>query len=136
MRGALHGVTLLELLLVVSIIGILATLAYPGYRDHVARAKRTEARTLLLEIAVNQERFYLTAHRFGTLEELGYATPLYSTSRDYQFDVALHDAGNFAATATYRFGGREAALCSQFAIDAFGNKSSSGSMSDCWTNQH
>ncbi len=48
----MRGVTLLELMIVVVIIGILAAIAYPSYRQFVERAKRTEARALLLRIAV------------------------------------------------------------------------------------
>ena len=59
MRKYMGGVTLLELMIVVVIIGILTAIAYPNYREFAARAKRTEARALLMEIAVNQERWYL-----------------------------------------------------------------------------
>ena len=35
----MQGVTLLELMIVVVIVGILATVAYPAYRDVAARGK-------------------------------------------------------------------------------------------------
>ena len=58
-RKTMRGVTLLELMIVVVIVGILASIAYPSYRQFMERAKRTEAKALLLEIATNQERCYL-----------------------------------------------------------------------------
>ena len=55
----MRGITLLELMIVVVIIGFMAAIAYPNYRDFTARAKRNEAKAALLQIATNQERFYL-----------------------------------------------------------------------------
>ena len=61
----MQGVTLMELMIVIMIIGILAAVAYPNYRDYAARAKRNEAKAALLQIATNQERFYLQQSSIG-----------------------------------------------------------------------
>jgi type IV pilus assembly protein PilE len=53
------GFTLIELLVAVAIIGILAAVAYPSYRDHITRAKRAEGKTALLKAAQLQERNYI-----------------------------------------------------------------------------
>ena len=67
----MRGVTLLELMIVLVIIGIIVAFAYPNYKDFTDRARRNEAKAMLLEIAQNQERFYLQNNRYGTLVELG-----------------------------------------------------------------
>ena len=59
MRKHMRGVTLMELMIVVVIIGILTAMAYPSYRQYVAKAKRNEAKAALLQISTMQERFYL-----------------------------------------------------------------------------
>jgi type IV pilus assembly protein PilE len=41
------GITLLELMIVVAIIGLLASIAYPSYRQTMIRANRTEAKVAL-----------------------------------------------------------------------------------------
>ena len=131
----MRGVTLMELMIVVVILGILTAVAYPNYREFAARAKRTEAKALLLEIAANQERFYLNANRFGTLAELGYAVPLVTDSGSYTITIPSNDASNFTATASYNYGGSELARCTSFTIDGRGDKSSVGSLGNCWTDQ-
>ncbi len=45
-KQAQAGFTLIELMIVVAIIGILATLAIPAYQDYVARAQMSEALVL------------------------------------------------------------------------------------------
>ncbi len=131
----MRGVTLMELMIVVVILGILTAVAFPNYQEFTARAKRTEAKSLLLEIASNQERFYLNANRFGSLADLGYADPLVTESGNYTIAIAAPDASNYTAVATYNHGGTERDRCTTFTIDGRGNKTSSGTLGNCWTDQ-
>jgi type IV pilus assembly protein PilE len=59
-----RGVTLMELLTVVAVLGIIAAIAVPSYRSYLVRAQRSEAKTLLLQVQTAQERFYLQANRY------------------------------------------------------------------------
>jgi len=131
----MRGVTLMELMIVVVIIGVLTAIAFPNYQEFAARAKRTEAKAILLEIAANQERFYLNANRFGTLTELGYADPLTTDSGYYTVTIPVNDANSFTASAAYNRTGNELSRCSDLTIDSLGNKTSNGSISNCWTDQ-
>ena len=131
----MRGVTLLELMIVVVILGILTAIAYPSYTQFVERAKRTEARALLLQIAVDQERFYLQNNTFGTMTQLQYDEPQITGSDAYSVTITANTASNYSATATYQLGGAEADKCLTFTIDGRGDKTS-GPYTDCWTRRN
>ena len=130
----MQGITLMELMIVVVIVGILAAIAFPNYREFAARAKRTEARAALLQIATNQEKFYLQNSRFtDDLGALGLSSNI-TDSGSYLITVAPSPTltSNFTATATYQLGGKEGSQCETFSIDGRGAKTS-GPDTDCWT---
>ncbi len=60
------GVTLIELVVVMIIIGILAAVAIPSYRQYVLRSQRSDAKDALLALATQQEKFYLQCNSYAT----------------------------------------------------------------------
>ncbi len=59
-----RGFSLIELMVVMTVIGILATIVYPLYQDSVRKARRADAKTVMLELALWMERFYTENHRY------------------------------------------------------------------------
>ncbi|MEI7445051.1 MAG: pilin [Burkholderiales bacterium] len=71
MPKRLHGFTLIEVMITVAIVGILAAIAVPAYRDHVARAQVTEGLALAAHAKV-----YVQENAFeGRPFEAGYVSP-------------------------------------------------------------
>jgi type IV pilus assembly protein PilE len=56
------GLTLVELLVALTIIGILTAIAYPSYLDQVRKSRRAVAKSALLDSANRQEQYFF-AHR-------------------------------------------------------------------------
>jgi type IV pilus assembly protein PilE len=59
-----RGVTLIELMITIVIVGILASIAVPSYQNYVRQAARAEAKGILLETVQFLERNYTTANRY------------------------------------------------------------------------
>lgn len=69
----LLGFTLIELLVTMVIASILIAIAVPSYSLMLRKARRTDAKTALLNIAGLEERFYSTIYHYSTVpNDLGY----------------------------------------------------------------
>ena len=67
------GFTLLELMIVVVVLGILAAIALPSYREYVRRANRAEARAALQAASQWMERAFTARGTYPALAEIGRA---------------------------------------------------------------
>jgi len=69
-----RGFTLLELMIVVALVGVLASIAYPSYTDHVRKGNRVKAQAFLMDVAQRQQNHLLVHRQYAaTLADLGVA---------------------------------------------------------------
>ena len=140
-RARMRGVTLLELMAVVVIIGILGTIAVNSYRGYLLRTNRTEARMALLQIQANQEKFFLQNNRYaqGTAElsnpPTHATTPglgVSATTPGGHYAITMvSDDTTYTATATATGGQtKDAAACLTLRISEDGTRDPSGN--ECW----
>lgn len=73
---SMRGFTLIELMIAVVIIGILSAIAYPSYTNYVRKARRAEAKSMLQEIQLIQEKYRANNNTYGTLSDLGWTKTL------------------------------------------------------------
>lgn len=60
-----NGFSLLEMLIVLSIIALLATFTYPQYQRYLARCRHEEARVALQDLANRLELYYSKYHHYS-----------------------------------------------------------------------
>ncbi len=72
-RAKPGGFTLIELMIVVAIVGVLAAIALPSYRNYIIRAARVEAQSELLELAGLQEKIFLNSNGYANSVTLAYS---------------------------------------------------------------
>ena len=53
------GFTIIELLIVITIVGLLASIAYPSYQQYFVKANRAAAQQFLLKAASVQHQYFL-----------------------------------------------------------------------------
>ena len=62
-----QGFTLIELMVVVTIIGVISMIAFPQYSEYLERGRRAEVKSYLHQIANVQERFFTINNSYAKL---------------------------------------------------------------------
>ena len=135
-RGVAHrsrGFTLIEVMIVVAIIGLLSAIAFPSYKEYVARGRRAEVRTVLLEASQWMERHYTENMKYdsntaGTVVADLFPANLKQSPRDgggaYTIAVSAAAARTYTVTATRNSpGSMSTDKCGDFQITNTGVKS-------------
>ena len=98
-----HGMTLIELLIVLVIVGILAGVAWPSFREAVHKSRRADAMSALTEIMQAQERWRSNNPIYRASLTLPETEPAWrAVSRDGHYAISLTDvaASTYTAVAT------------------------------------
>ena len=116
-------------MIVVTIVGILASIALPSYSAHLRKSARAEAQTLLNDAANRQQQFLVDKRSYaGSLDALHIAAPT-SIASKFNFTVNAVDGPPpaFSLTAT-AVGDQALDKCPTLTLDSAGNRTPS----ECW----
>ena len=88
------GMTMIELMTVVVIIAVLATLIFPTFQQQILAARRNDAVTQLLRLKIQQENFRMENIGYAKTEQISMPTSEY-----YTFVVTNVSAKTYMLTA-------------------------------------
>ncbi len=141
-----RGVTLIELVVVIMIVGILAAVAIPSYRNYVVRSQRADAKDALLALATQQEKHYLQCNTYATTIDVAtncaageLQAPDVSKNGWYQLDIPNGNATAFTVRATAVNGENQwqDTACRTFTVDQAGVRTAAedggaDNTAECW----
>lgn len=94
------GFTLIELMIVVTIIGILASIAIPSYQEFVQRGKISEATSQLATMAVKLEQYFQDNRTYVGACAAGTAAPLPTGTEYFNYACTTLTSSTFTVQAT------------------------------------
>ena len=133
-----NGFTLIEVMIVVAIVGILASVAVPSYLESVQRGNRAEAAATMLKNANWMEQQFTVNNKYvATGTALPFATSPESGTAKYNITLT---AGTGSADTTYSLLATKvgaADKCGNFTLDQSGKRVVSATTdttvtADCW----
>ncbi len=109
LKATQKGFTLIELMIVVAIIGILASIAIPSYQDYVKKGRAAEATSTLADLRIKMEQCFQDNRSYAACAafcaptsgavNFTYACAAAPDALTYQINatgVAANDMGGFA----------------------------------------
>ncbi|MDQ3205504.1 MAG: type IV pilin protein [Pseudomonadota bacterium] len=137
--GSIRGFTLIELMIVVTVVGILVGIALPSYFDSVRKGRRGQAKSDLVELAQRAERFRTINNTYAgfydTLSDDDQKSPRQGTDTHYAIEeVADADQNSFELRAVPQGGQESDTRCGTLTINQAGVKTESGTgdVTECW----
>jgi type IV pilus assembly protein PilE len=134
-----HGFSLIELLIVVTIIGILSAIAIPAYSDYVLRGKVTDATSALSTSRTKLEQFFQDNRTYVGGPNVTVNCNATDTASSQNFDFLCNAA---AATYTLTATGKSSMAGFSYTLDQSGAKTSTiaspasanwvASSANCW----
>ena len=122
---------MIELMIAVAIIGILASIAYPTYLNYITEARRADAKAIMLDIQINQERYraYQSTYaaNLATLSSEGLSAT--SSNDYYTFSTASSATVGYTVIGTPKNGQEvDDSACDPLYLDGANNMTPT----NCW----
>jgi type IV pilus assembly protein PilE len=99
MKRMQAGFTLIEVMIVVAIVGILASIALPAYGDYIRRGRITDAINGLSDMRVKLEQYFQDNRKYTNACATGTVAPAPTNTENFTFSCTLTDT-TYTVTAT------------------------------------
>ncbi len=97
-RRAAAGFTLIEMMIVVSVAGVLSSVAYPSFMGQVQKVRRTDAVVAVMQVQWAQERWRANNTEYGSLADIGINAT--SPAGHYTLQLSANNASGYNVLAT------------------------------------
>lgn len=146
MMNKQHGMTLIELMIVVTIIALLSAIAYPAYREQVRSSNRADCAGVLTSFSNAMERYYTVNNTYLGAAAGGADTgapavfpptcPVDGAAATYNLTIQAATAATYTLAAVPT-GGQTGDRCGTFTLTNTGRKNVTGAdagvtWQDCW----
>jgi type IV pilus assembly protein PilE len=136
-RGRNKGFTLIELMIVIVVLGVLASIAYASYTNSMIASRRKAASACLLELSQHMERVYTTQLSYAGVTAANLPTLACRTELGAFYTIGLNGtptATEYAMRAVPTTAQKDA-KCGTLNITQAGTKTitgTGGSVATCW----
>jgi len=127
------GFTLIELMITITIIGIIAAIAFPSYQNQVEQTRRTTAQADLMELAQWMERRYSNGFDYreaGNNPTLPFDQSPRNGTAFYNISFSGNVARDTFTLQAVPTGGQTGDDCGTLTLDEQGNRGAA--QTDCW----
>ena len=134
-KSVASGFSLIEIMITLSIVGILAVVSMPHYTHYLVAAHRAQATGILTQLSAELEQYHIEHNAYTDADIKQLPVNVAAAKKAYQFVLTQADGDDYTLTATPI--GSQAKRdkdCGTLSIDANGERhiSGNGDVDACW----
>lgn len=128
----IRGFNLIELVIVTTIVGILAAIAYPAYQSQMIRSRRADGQTALMNMAALMEHYYTENNTYIGANPTTLGVTTASQEGYYTVNISAATATTYTLSAVPVAGGPQATDTTCGTLTLTNTNTKGPNPSTCW----